>query len=685
MSQSPDDRDATSDRDNGRRTSRHNESGLPPPVLASMERAFGADLADVRVHRSSAEAASLGLRAFARGPDIHFAPGSWNPSSSHGLELIGHELAHVVQQAQRRAGDAHSQRSPDDDALEAEADHWGSLAARGEAVTSSYVSARSLAPNIMQSKIGFEMQSTWQIVRIGDNQRPASKAVAYKGYYFNIEVDRGIDTRPELEIVTHALANRSQLDAAMREIRYVIDILSSQRRQRFTIGPGDGWVAEVEIQRKSDPPPTFRLQYTEGVKIEDIPSLIKQLHPDAWNDLPPELSQHLDEEYEPSSTSEQSHKRESNDQVAGDAAGDRHRKRERPSESEDSKRSRLRGFEAAICMYLSDTSVWKPEQAGDTHKYAHTLMTRTDFYSMFQSLDNRDKQDFKGKIGRMSDKFYKFKLDGKVYPKLADNDPASRLTIRQWLQSMINGRSRGRETKDLMSPPPGFDSHAAVDAHNQNPRNQRQMKYAMGMYGIVGGRALFEARAVGSPHGQDLAGSQEVLENILDETASRDPRFARRMQPSKRQRNAGTSVSDDGDFDPLADVPEGAQDKFMPTPPQIARLKVHRRSLTWTPPPPPETGPTYLIFPLSQAWDMEPNPITDRVLQIYEELLGLPRDHLPLDIPIHILQSTARSFKRSVTVIDSAGSPHHINGGGPILIYVRTVEGDALFHATETV
>ena len=35
-------------------------------------------------------------------PDIYFAPGRYQPHDSAGLELLGHELTHVVQQAQGR-------------------------------------------------------------------------------------------------------------------------------------------------------------------------------------------------------------------------------------------------------------------------------------------------------------------------------------------------------------------------------------------------------------------------------------------------------------------------------------------------------------------------------------------------------------------------------------------------------
>lgn len=104
---------------------------LPGGVQRQMEASFGADFSDVRV-RVGGEAAERGAVAFARGDELQFAPGHYDPTSPAGLELIGHELAHVVQQRQGRAAAAQGKGGVvDDAALEAEADLAGSRAARG--------------------------------------------------------------------------------------------------------------------------------------------------------------------------------------------------------------------------------------------------------------------------------------------------------------------------------------------------------------------------------------------------------------------------------------------------------------------------------------------------------------------------------------------------------------------------
>jgi len=102
---------------------------LPDALLAKMEAALGADFSNVRVHVGP-QASRIGALAFTTGNDLYFAPGQYQPDSVKGQQLIGHELAHVIQQRQGRV------RAPgsgvavvQDRALEAEADRLGMKAA----------------------------------------------------------------------------------------------------------------------------------------------------------------------------------------------------------------------------------------------------------------------------------------------------------------------------------------------------------------------------------------------------------------------------------------------------------------------------------------------------------------------------------------------------------------------------
>ncbi|HEU4734438.1 MAG TPA: DUF4157 domain-containing protein [Kofleriaceae bacterium] len=107
---------------------------LPPEVRGRMEAGLLADFAAVRIHQHS-YAQTIGAAAFTRGADIFFSPGRFDPTSPQGLELLGHELTHVKQQAQGRVPvNAQVGGAPanDDPALEHEADELGAKVARGE-------------------------------------------------------------------------------------------------------------------------------------------------------------------------------------------------------------------------------------------------------------------------------------------------------------------------------------------------------------------------------------------------------------------------------------------------------------------------------------------------------------------------------------------------------------------------
>jgi hypothetical protein len=102
---------------------------LPAAVRGKMEAALSADFSNIRVHVGP-QAERIGAIAFTVGSDIYFAPGRYEPDTPQGQQLLGHELAHVVQQ---RAGRVRNLLNTgiavvQDHALEAEADRLGRIA-----------------------------------------------------------------------------------------------------------------------------------------------------------------------------------------------------------------------------------------------------------------------------------------------------------------------------------------------------------------------------------------------------------------------------------------------------------------------------------------------------------------------------------------------------------------------------
>lgn len=106
---------------------------LPEKVQQKMETEFGEDFSDVRIHEGS-QAESIGAVAYTQGNHIHFQPGKYDPTTTAGQQLLGHELTHVVQQRTGQVvapGGNHTSINIDP-ALEGEADSMGAKAAQGK-------------------------------------------------------------------------------------------------------------------------------------------------------------------------------------------------------------------------------------------------------------------------------------------------------------------------------------------------------------------------------------------------------------------------------------------------------------------------------------------------------------------------------------------------------------------------
>ena len=179
---------------------------LPDGVRSQMEVALGADFSGVRVH-VGLQADRIGAIAFTTGNDIYFAPGRFQPDTAQGRQLLGHELAHVVQQRQGRV------RHPpgmgvavvQDRVLEAEADRLGRLAGAmaqraGQSKTTGFPvgppqaasgsTRRSISPKAaaaIQRRIWKYDGEAWNLVEAGSagGYDPRDIKDAKKNDYFN--------------------------------------------------------------------------------------------------------------------------------------------------------------------------------------------------------------------------------------------------------------------------------------------------------------------------------------------------------------------------------------------------------------------------------------------------------------------------------------------------------------------
>jgi len=131
------------------------QKALPNPLQSNLETSLGQDFSNVGIHTNSQKAVQMNARAFTQGENVHFAPGEFNPNSSEGKNLIGHEFTHVAQQ---RAGVVKPTKVlqkgvaiNDNQALEREADTFGSKAVKGETV-SKYRGVKTSTSSAMQAK-----------------------------------------------------------------------------------------------------------------------------------------------------------------------------------------------------------------------------------------------------------------------------------------------------------------------------------------------------------------------------------------------------------------------------------------------------------------------------------------------------------------------------------------------------
>ncbi len=140
--------------------SNKSETQKPGPI-GQLEAQFGADFSNVKIYEGSGEAESLQAKAFARGNEIHFASGMYDPNSKSGQELLGHEAAHVVQQRQGRV-QADAQRkgvkTNENSGLESEADQAGQEFAEGKQVQMATDGTAGSGSNVVQGNF---FQDAW--------------------------------------------------------------------------------------------------------------------------------------------------------------------------------------------------------------------------------------------------------------------------------------------------------------------------------------------------------------------------------------------------------------------------------------------------------------------------------------------------------------------------------------------
>lgn len=200
-------------------------SPLPTNLRRSMEGAFGAEFAGVRIHRGSGAASlnrTMGAAAFTVGSDIFLGSRTGSLESPAGESILAHELTHTIQQG------AAGLRTPHDGGGDVDGPD-------GVAVVHRSTEERGIS-RLLQRKVGFEFEDAhWRVWKKqpavpgpGDTVSPvARKDKVHNGAGFALEADdTNGATQPSLEFVTEPfdtdIGGQAALKAALAEIGTII-------------------------------------------------------------------------------------------------------------------------------------------------------------------------------------------------------------------------------------------------------------------------------------------------------------------------------------------------------------------------------------------------------------------------------------------------------------------------------
>ncbi len=179
------------------------------------ENAFDTDFSAVRVGED-AGVARAGALAMTQGEDVSFAPGALAPATASGRALLGHELAHVVQQRSGQVaapGQAKGDNVNSDPGFESEADLAGEALADGRPVelnSGAGAAGTSAAPGVVQAKLA----------GVGVAFQAQGRKSGWKGRMFGSDFENIVKQLREYEAEESGFAGRQYMTQS--EIRGMV-------------------------------------------------------------------------------------------------------------------------------------------------------------------------------------------------------------------------------------------------------------------------------------------------------------------------------------------------------------------------------------------------------------------------------------------------------------------------------
>lgn len=481
-------------------------SPMPAAVQAKMDRAFAADFSAVRIHEG-AQAPTVGALAYTEGSNIHFGPGQYRPDTQSGQELLGHELAHVVQQSQGRVQATTQAKGGiainDDSGLEREADDLGARAARGEQVRTDPVRpasddrgvvSRAVAPRgggsaAIQRKLGFEFESqgdtAWRFHARNDDRENWAGINHTKEIIVatpNGKAGLGADTG-RIEVITKPLTSWADIVATFNELYQLLGRFADKETELSGAENATAHVVTGRNHHRINGKGRFvaRPQATIGVAPMNVEALFKQFM--AMNANPKDDAERA--------LSSKTLVYQMNVSIAGAHAVLESALKAAGVDKTSHDPLIYQEMSGALMLILK--TLWDAYSNSGSDltdpKYAFPMMPRTDFKSMLGSLEPIS-HDLMidlwaaggGPLAHELDSRYE--LDALVFTGGYRDENKKRQkgpTKREWLNSIFTGSG----PKDLLSPPPGYPAHA----NTARPEG-------LGAYQADGHLALFELRDI---------------------------------------------------------------------------------------------------------------------------------------------------------------------------------------------
>ncbi|MFF1823259.1 DUF4157 domain-containing protein [Kribbella sp. NPDC058245] len=233
---------------------------------ADLESGMETDLESVRIHTdSTADSLSrqLSAKAFTSGSDIFFRSGAYDPESGAGRDLLGHEVAHVVQQGGRAASGpltvapAHSEHETHADTASGHVGH-GRKAAAGPALSGALIARKTDADELDEAGDKAAKEDTLSkaasnVTNVGDlNAAVAAKARVEEGSAW-LETGRqntmaGAEVTPAHEAANAGVIQKLDfyIGFAGEETRTGVDFIDRYRKAHADFARLDAMAVQYE-------------------------------------------------------------------------------------------------------------------------------------------------------------------------------------------------------------------------------------------------------------------------------------------------------------------------------------------------------------------------------------------------------------------------------------------------------